>query len=261
MPWKLRAAPRRPTRCAAHRGAHSPRARRGRARRPGARARGRPELEKRPAAAVEEVGVVEVDVDEAWQRAARGARERGRRASASSGSRRARCPTAARCAQARLSEAQRSPAREVRRTCCPRRAVDVAELRAGLGDLDVRVPAAAAEQRRGEAALPQAALPRRATLRAGRVAGRARVVGRRPVRVVAERAARCSLARALEPGRLVLAVRRVRRSHERRDREAAGPRVLERGEPRPDGVVERSLNVAGDDRVPFPRRGAHRRRS
>ena len=44
------------------------RARRGRARRPDARARGDARVQKRTPTAVEEIGVVEVDVDEAWQR-------------------------------------------------------------------------------------------------------------------------------------------------------------------------------------------------
>ena len=44
-------------------------------------------------------------------------------------------------------------------------------------------------------------------------------------------------------------------------RKPPGRAALQRREVRPDGVVERSLHVAGDDRVPFPRRGAHRARS
>ena len=86
------------------------------------------------------------------------------------------------------------------------------------------------------------------------------MVGRRPVRVVTERPVRRSLARPLDPGRLVLAERRIGRPHERRDRESRPDGVAcKRREARPDGVVERSLHVAGDDRVPFSRRGAHRR--
>ena len=66
-----------------------------------------------------------------------------------------------------------------------------------------------------------------------------------------ERPERRSLARALEPERLVLTERGIRRAHERGDREAARPTPLERDEARPHLVVERSLNVAGHDRVPF----------
>jgi len=81
------------------------------------------------------------------------------------------------------------------------------------------------------------------------------------VRVVAERATSRRLAGALEPDGLVLTRRSIWRSHQSRDREPARPQLLERREARPDGVVERSLHVAGDDRVPFPRRVAHPRRS
>ena len=79
-----------------------------------------------------------------------------------------------------------------------------------------------------------------------------RVVGRRPVRVVPERPERRGLARTLEPCRLVLAEPCVCGAHERRDREAARATPLQRDETRPHSVVERSLNVAGHDRVPFP---------
>ena len=88
-----------------------------------------------------------------------------------------------------------------------RRAVDVAELGAGLRDLGVGVPAAAAEERRRQAELlagaPLVADPLARDRR--RSAGRGRA---RPVRVVAERPAATPPPRALEPDRLVLAVRR-----------------------------------------------------
>jgi hypothetical protein len=75
--------------------------------------------------------------------------------------------------------------------------------------------------------------------------------------MVAERATSRSLASPRKPDRLVLAERRIRGPHERGDRESAGPRLLQPREPGPCRIVERSLNVAGHDRVPFP---AHLRR-
>ncbi len=81
------------------------------------------------------------------------------------------------------------------------------------------------------------------------------------MRVVAERPARRSFPSTSEPAGLVLPRRSVAGPHQRRDREAAGAPFLQRREPCPEAVVERSLDVAGDNRVPFPRRGAHRRRS
>jgi Orotidine-5''-phosphate decarboxylase len=56
-------------------------------------------------------------------------------------------------------------------------------------------------------------------------------------------------ARAVEPGRLVLAV--GRRPQERRDDEARRPPLEQALEGGPDAVVERSLGVAGHDRVAF----------
>ena len=87
--------------------------------------------------------------------------------------------------------------------------------------------------------------------------GRACVVRGRPVGVVAERSAARGVSRALRPGVLVLAEGRIGRTHERRDRESSRSRLLQRREARPHGVVERSLNVARHDRVPF---SAHVRR-
>ena len=86
------------------------------------------------------------------------------------------------------------------------------------------------------------------TRSAGIAAGRTRVRRARPVRVQSERRARRRGAGALEPALLVLAERRVRRTHERDHVEAAGPPALERVEARPRLVVERPLEMAGDDR-------------
>ena len=121
----------------------------------------------------------------------------------------------------------------------------------------VGVPAAAAEQRRREPALAQpGALAQHA--RARLLAACRSCVGRaRPVRVVPERASRGGLAGALEPARVVLAGRLVRRPEQRGDREAARPSLLQAREGGPHPVVERPFDVAGDDRVPFPGR-AHR---
>ena len=103
--------------------------------------------------------------------------------------------------------------------------------------------------------------PSASTRSPGRAAGRPSVVRGRPVRVVAERAARCGLMRALEPVVLVLSRSRIGRAHQRGDRESARPSLLQRREARPDLVVEGSFDVAGDDRVPFPRRVRHQRTS
>ena len=83
------------------------------------------------------------------------------------------------------------------------------------------------------------------------VTGRPRVVGCRPVSVVAQRRAGRSLPRSLEPRDLVLADCGIRWTHECRDAKSSGTARLQLGETRPDSVVERSLNVAGDDRVAF----------
>jgi hypothetical protein len=70
--------------------------------------------------------------------------------------------------------------------------------------------------------------------------------------MVANGAAAGGARRVLEPGRLVLAVRGIGGPQERRNRKAAGASLLKCSEPSPNRVVERSLNVAGDDRVAFP---------
>ena len=118
----------------------------------------------------------------------------------------------------RASEAQRAPAGRYRGARGAGRAVDVAELGAHLRDLEVRVPAPAAEQGRDEAELAQATTLFQHALARARTR-RSRVVGGRPVRVVSERAVCCSLARSLDPACLVLTVPRVGRTQERRDRE------------------------------------------
>ncbi len=103
--------------------------------------------------------------------------------------------------------------------------------------------------------------PSASTRSPGHAAGRPGMVGSRPMRVVTERSARCRLPRALEPRPLVLSSRSVGRAHQRGDREPSGPALLQSREARPDLVVEGSFDVAGDDRVPFPRRVRHQRTS
>src|SRR5205085_12455690 len=76
----------------------------------------------------------------------------------------------------------------------------------------------------------------------GVAAGRPRVRRARPVRVVAERPARRSLTRALEPESAILTV--VRRPDQRRDLEA----LLQCAETAPRLVVERTFEMAGHDR-------------
>ncbi len=127
-------------------------------------------------------------------------------------------------------------AREIRRTGRPRGAVHVAELGTRVGNVGVRVPAAAAEERRRESHVPEPRtleanartrlVPVRplALLARSRIAGRPCVVGSGPVRVVAERPPCRGLAGALEPHALVLPGRRVGRSHERCDPNPPGRR-------------------------------------
>jgi hypothetical protein len=140
--------------------------------------------DQRPAAAVDEVGVVEVRVhlcgepgpDDGAEQVAGPVRRRHR-------------------PEHRRSEVDsRRPAElrpravlgQVRRSGRTRRDVDVAEGRARLGHGRVRVPAAAAEQRRGQAAVAEpCAFPRDAL--AGLAAGRPGVRRAREVRVMSER--------------------------------------------------------------------------
>ena len=84
--------------------------------------------------------------------------------------------------------------------------------------------------------------------RGGIAAGRPGVRRARPVRVQAERRARGGEPRTVEPALLVLAVGGVGRPHQRDHVEAAGPPSLQRVEAPPRLVVERLLDVAGDDR-------------
>src|SRR5206468_7910122 len=119
-------------------------------------------------------------------------------------------------------------------------AVDVAELRARLGDVGVRVPATSAEERRREPELAETC-PLDADALARAWARWTSMVGSGPVRVVPERSASCRLPGPLDPGLLVLAERRVRRPHECRNRKTSRAGLLQRGEARPHRVVEGSL--------------------
>ena len=148
---------------------------------------------------------------------------------------------------------------EVRRTVVARCAIHVPEFRARLGDLQVGVPPPP-QNSVGDSPSSRSRAPSVSTRAPVSPAWAER--GQVPSSVCDARAARAwKLPGTLEPGRLILAERRIRGSHQRRDRESARPPRLHQGEPGPDRVVERSLHVAGDDRVPFLRRGAHRPRS
>ena len=161
-------------------------------------------------------------------------------------------PTAARPrAGARATpSARRRPRYGGRRRA--RRAVDVAELGAGFGDVGVRVPAAAAEERRRETELSQPARPRRERARPVSPSGRPRVV-RGWSSACGGRAGpeRSSLAGALEPDASSSPAPRRPAACSAAIAKPPGPTPLQRDEARPHRVVERSLNVAGDDRVPF----------
>src|SRR5581483_9846426 len=113
----------------------------------------------------------------------------------------------------------------------------------------VHVPAAAAEEPRREPPLTQ---PRRLRPHArDRVVPCAwtRLAGAAEVRVVPDRPPRSGLACPLDPALLVFAGGEIRRAHQRRDPEPAGPALLELGEEPPRAVVERMVDVAGDDCV------------
>src|SRR3954451_7880734 len=122
-------------------------------------------------------------------------------------------------------------------------AVDEPHLSHRLANRVVRVPAAAAEPARREPALVK---PRRLVAHAlGGVTGRrARMGGARPVRVQAEIAER---ARTLQPPLFVFAECRIGRADQRDDVEATRARTPERVEAPPRRIIERSLEVAGDD--------------
>src|SRR5438105_2503560 len=141
----------------------------------------------------------------------------------------------------------RSLRREIVRAKRGRRAVGVAELGERLRDGLVQIPATAAEKSRLES---DRAEPVRLLADEGRriAAGRARVIGGRPVGVQAEGTPGLSLPGPTEPDGLVLSASRW--PHQRRDREPAGPTLLKRCEALPHGIVERTLHMTRDDRVP-----------
>ena len=164
-------------------------------------------VQKRTATAVEEIGVVEVDVDEAWERPPRErasevterVRRRDRaRARGPTGARRVRARAATPSARPPRGTAAGTPSECSRRSRAPR---------------TPRRPRRPSTSRRRRTASARGRLPQASSFVAapGRrcAAGRTCVVGRGPVRVMSERPASGSLARALEPGRLVLSVRRV----------------------------------------------------
>src|SRR5439155_22628418 len=127
-----------------------------------------------------------------------------------------------------------------------------------LGDVLVRVPAAAAEERRLEPRLPEPSPLTADTCR--RAPGdshvtasvlRARLLRAAPVGVVAERPELGGPPRPLEPARFVLSRLGVGRAYQSRDPEAARASGLQRFEAGPGAVVERPLDVAGNDGVAF----------
>jgi Dolichyl-phosphate-mannose-protein mannosyltransferase len=71
------------------------------------------------------------------------------------------------------------------------------------------------------------------------------------VRVETEWAARRRLECAGEPERFVFSGRTVGRTQQRSDPKSAGPARLQTREQRPGTIVERTLDVTRDDRVPF----------
>ncbi len=73
--------------------------------------------------------------------------------------------------------------------------------------------------------------------------------------VMAERSVHGGFSGSLEPSVLILSRPRVGGTHERGDRESPWPPPLQRRETRPDGVIQRSFDVAGDDRLSFTDHG------
>src|SRR3954451_10533381 len=122
-------------------------------------------------------------------------------------------------------------------------AVDEADLSHCFANPVVGVPAAATEPARREPALVK---PRRLVANPlRRVTGRrTRMRGARPVRVQAKVPGG---ARALEPSLLVFAESRIGRTDQRDDVEAARARLPQLIETMPCRIVERPLEVAGDD--------------
>src|SRR3954451_2416290 len=122
-------------------------------------------------------------------------------------------------------------------------AVDEPQLLHRVANRVIRIPAAAAEPARREASL---AKPRRlvANPLCGVAGGRTRVRRARPVRVQAE-SVECACA--LEPTILVFSECRIGRADQRDDVEAAGTRTPQGVETTPCRIVERPLEVTGDD--------------
>ena len=156
----------------------------------------------RRSAPYEQVGVVEVHVDETGERTAH---ERTTQVSERvCGGYRGEAPSGSQPNGRRRRE--RSPwlARgQIRRTGRTRCAVDVTELCTRIRDILVRVPAATAEERRRDTELAEASSFDAHAL-AGSCSGGSGVVGGRPVRVVPERSQLGSLTSSLEPERIVL---------------------------------------------------------
>jgi hypothetical protein len=207
------------------------------------------DTQRERSSAAEQVRVVEVHVNEVGERAPRErtteVAERVRRGQRRKGSSRREAYL-----RGTLERGPPLTCGQVGRTCRPGRAVDIVELRARLCHVLVRVPASPAEQRGREAEIPQALsfFPDTDTSDG---AGRSRVIGSRPVRVVAEWRELRRLADPLEPNAGVLAGGRIGRADERSDPKTARRAPLQSRESRPHLVVERSFDVAGDDRVPF----------
>ena len=75
------------------------------------------------------------------------------------------------------------------------------------------------------------------------------------MRVMAERSVLGGFSGPVEPSVLILSRPGVGGTHERGDRESPWPPPLQRRETRPDGVVQRSFDVAGDDSLSFAAHG------
>src|SRR4051794_7298393 len=129
------------------------------------------------------------------------------------------------------------------RTAATLGAIDEPELLHRVAHRVVGVPPTPAEPARREPALVQpaglVANPLRGVARAG-----PRMRGARPVRVQAE-IPEC--ARPLEPPLLVFSECGIGRADQRDDVEAARARAPERVEATPGSIVERPLEVTGDD--------------
>ena len=151
---------------------------------------------------------------------------------------------------------------EVRRRVARRRAVDVAELRARLRDVRRRCTSRRRRRASARGRGRGGAFPRLGTRGPGR--------RRRSVARGRERSSACGGRTGRAPTPRGPARARRRRPHRAAAsagrtsaaiRKPPGRRSLQRRESRPHLVVERSFDVAGDDRVPFPAVPAHRGRS